>query len=63
MLPADGFAGHETGDVTGAVACTFPSNGNPLKETNKMTNKSNVGQPHTNKTKYVFHKAFPNICL
>ncbi|PWA51611.1 hypothetical protein CTI12_AA460900 [Artemisia annua] len=51
MLPADGFAGHETGDVTGTVACTFPSNGNPLKETNKMTNKSNVGQPHTNKTK------------
>ncbi|GJV09497.1 polyadenylate-binding protein-interacting protein 4-like protein [Tanacetum coccineum] len=51
MLPADGVAGHETGDVTGAVASTFPSNGNPLKETNKMTSESNVGQSHANKTK------------
>ncbi|GJT17717.1 putative ribonuclease H-like domain-containing protein [Tanacetum coccineum] len=51
MVPADGVAGHETGDVTGAVASTFPSNGNPLKETNKMTSKSNVGQSHANKTK------------
>ncbi|KAI3810041.1 hypothetical protein L1987_19648 [Smallanthus sonchifolius] len=51
IIRADGFAGHETGDVTGAVACSFPSNGVPLTETNKTTNKSNVGQPHTNQAR------------
>ncbi|KAJ0846899.1 putative ataxin 2, SM domain-containing protein [Helianthus annuus] len=51
-IPADGFAGHGTGDETGAVACSFPSNGISLTESNKtMTGKSNVGQPHTNQTR------------
>lgn len=48
LLPSDGSAGHETGDDTGAVACTFPSIGTPLTDSNKTTSKSNVGQPHTN---------------
>lgn len=52
VLPADGFAGHETGDDTGAVACSFPSNGTQLTEGNKtMSTKSNVDQPQANQTK------------
>ncbi|KAI7757776.1 hypothetical protein M8C21_027945 [Ambrosia artemisiifolia] len=51
-IPADGFAGHGTGDETGAVACSLPSNGFPLTESNKsMTSKSNVGQPYANQTR------------
>ncbi|KAK1440059.1 hypothetical protein QVD17_05884 [Tagetes erecta] len=48
IIRADGVAGHETGDDTGAVACSFPSNGISLTESNKTTSKSNAGQPHTN---------------
>ncbi|KAL4554825.1 hypothetical protein LXL04_037431 [Taraxacum kok-saghyz] len=52
LLPANGFAGHETGDDTGAVACSFPSNGNQLTEGNKtIPKKSNVDQPHASQTK------------
>ncbi|KAJ9562620.1 hypothetical protein OSB04_007780 [Centaurea solstitialis] len=52
LLPADGFAGHETGDDTEVVACAFPSNGTPLTEANKtISNKSNVDQPHANQTR------------
>ncbi|KAI3768966.1 hypothetical protein L6452_00062 [Arctium lappa] len=52
LLPADGFAGHETGDDTEAVACAFPSNGTPLTEANKtISSKSNVDQPHANQTR------------
>ncbi|XP_024966284.1 uncharacterized protein LOC112506461 [Cynara cardunculus var. scolymus] len=52
LLPADGFAGHETGDDTEAVACAFPSNGTPLTEANKtISSMSNVDQPHANQTR------------
>nr|XP_043619345.1 polyadenylate-binding protein-interacting protein 4 isoform X2 [Erigeron canadensis] len=51
LLPANGSAGHETGDNTVAVACTPPSNGTPLAEGNKISNKPNVGQAHANQTR------------
>ncbi|KAK9070621.1 hypothetical protein SSX86_011023 [Deinandra increscens subsp. villosa] len=49
IIPADGFAGNGTGDETGAVACSFSSNGVPITESSKsMTSKSNISQSHTN---------------
>ncbi|XP_076890241.1 uncharacterized protein LOC143541250 isoform X2 [Bidens hawaiensis] len=49
IIPADGVAGHGTGDETGAVACSFSSNGTESNKT--MTSKSTVGQPYINQTR------------
>lgn len=52
LLPADGFAGHETRNDTGAVACSFPSNDTQWTETNKTApKKSNVDQPQATQTR------------
>lgn len=52
LLPANGFVGHETGDDTGAVACSFPSNGSKLTQGNKIApTKSNADQPHASQTR------------